>query len=602
MANNFPNLPGVVMTINDGNLRVERAAVGQKITILGVTTANIPLNEPVLLTDASAGRSGLFHPATNTFSSKPSELNAALAETAKGVAVEYVKIAHGWGDEGLLYFDETDFDGHILTEQERYQALQETFDVLLNHDMDAIFCAGIFLNSKPDLVEIMDADGTTPTYGSLDGDFAYQLADFCDESTAENHTVIGALGKLPIRIEQFRASVKTDYYDKFSIVQDIANTVTAGTKTIVLDGALVGNDLPFHGSSITIHYPTGTRTYTVDTFDAVDTIVVIEVPLESTVPVNVAFQAFDETAGAYTTFTTAIQAEYRLAFRGYHPTDTLSTSIPTLFEFQNYYNDAVVFKDNTNIDGVTAAAGAILPTNYRMFKMIGGAATNPNGGTGDILDGNEQKIDLGKWISMGALEGTSSNSFGDQTLNLIGFASESRYVSTGMGEYMGMVLRLRENDSSTNKPIDGFISNRDMKRSLADSVAAARYIFARRRPGGRFVVGVGDTGAYNIDENRRSDFVRLTTVRISGAIIKASRAVIDPYIGGPSSSQMIAAIRSELDEMFQLFVRDGFIANNYEFQFLQSADSAVLGQATLLQNISPAFELRKVFGELNLKK
>ncbi len=616
MANQFPNLPGVTMSINDGNLRIERAAPGQKITVLGVTTADFPLNEPVALNDAAAGRTALFHPATGTFTAKPSELNALLAECAKGVSIEFVKIAHGWGDEGLLYINETDFDGHILTEQERYVALQEAFDVLLNHDMDSVFCAGIYCDSKPDLSEIMDVDGVTPVYGSIDGDFAYQLADFCNTSTEENHTVLSAIGRMPIRIKQFRESVKEAYYDKLHIDQFDALTVGivltssssseyVASKDIVIDiGATpFGVNLPFHGSSIVIHYPTGSRTYTVDSFDGVDTITLIEYPLESSDPVKVALQTFDTTDSDYdSALTSLLQTQFRLAFRGYHPTDTLSTNKPTLYEFNQYYTDAINFVGNTNIDGVTETSGNILPDNYRLFAMVGGAKANPDGGTGDILDGNNQKVDLGKWISLGALEGTSSNSFGDQTLNLIGFASENRYVSTGMGEYIATMLKLRANDSTTNKPLEGFITNRDMKRTFADLVVKARYIFTKRRPGGGFAIAAGDTAAYNIDENRRSDFVRLTTVRIAGLVIKSGRRIIDPYIGGPSNTSTISAIRSELQSMYELFVRDGFIASNFEFQFLQDPNQAVLGYASLNQKITPSFELRKVFGQLNLKK
>lgn len=629
MASKFPNIPGTYHLLNDGNLNIERVAPGSKAVVLGVTTAPVPINEPISLQDAD-GRLSVSHPGNGALTLVPSELNKGISEIGKSINVEFIKIAHGWGEEGYLHIGNTDFNGHIITETERYVALEETLDLLLNYNMDVVYIPGIYVDRKAALDEVYLEDGTTLRYSTQVGDLGYQLGEFCDDSVAENQSVISGISRMPIRIKQFYDGCDADYFSLLGYKQVEVVSVTSATKEIVINTAF-GTDMPFKGSTIEVNYPTGRRTYTVESDDGVSTLTIQEDnPLEfSPVPVlpssssgissssapssssgiiavlKATMQVFDTSGGdAYDQgLRDKVQSAYRRAFQGLHPTDLTSVNAAvSMKEFDDYLKAALVFTDMLNADGVTAGQSDLYPTNYRWWKQSGGAVSNPDGATGDLSDGKGNPIDLGKWLSLGTLHGKSANSYGDQAFRAIGLASERLYTSTGMGEYLALALKLPENSSTTNKPIDGFVSERDIKKSLLDKLIGSRYIVTSRSPVAGFVVAAGNTAAYLIDNNRRSDFTFLTTVRIINRLLQNGRLIIAPYLGETMNVTAFSALQTDLAEMYRLAVDDGFIFDGFDFNLTQTPDQRVLGHASLDQTVQPAFELRKVFGETNLTK
>lgn len=620
-TSSYPNIPGVFHGVNDNNLSIERAAPGQKITVLGVTTADIPINEPVLLRSASSDRFNVMHPANGTLPAIPSELNRGMAEAGKSVAIEYVKIAHGWGEEGYGFINHPDFDGHIITPTERFEALQETYDLLLNNNMDMVYVCGIYADKQTSLTQLLLPNNSTPAYSVSTGDLGYQLANFCEDSTSENQSCLSGIGRLPIRIKQFYEALDADYFSNLDLTafNDVV-TIDASTKTVTFANPFIASAMPFKGSSILIHYPTGPRRYVVVDLGSTlftsssstssssisyDQVILKETPVEYSSGPNlkVRLQTFDTTSVMYdSVLTESIQDAYRRAFRGYHPTDLTSTNKATLTEFQEFLTGAENFTNMLNFDGTTAASSALYPTNYRFWKATGGAVAFPNGSNIDIVDANGIPIDMGKWLSLCSLHGKSSNSFGDQTLSLYGFASERLYVSNGVGEYLAMALKLPENVSTTNRPIEGFFAERDIKRSTLDSLIGKRFLVTTSDPTSGFVIAAGNTAAYLIDNNRRSDYTFLTTVRITAKTLQGVRNVVRPYIGRALTASQFRAIDADLTVMYNNLVKDGYIDKDYDFALDQTADQKVLGHATLRQSIRPAFELRKIFGETNLRK
>jgi len=615
MTSQFQNLPGTVVSLNDGNLRVERPAPGSKITVLGVTTADLPLNEPTLMEDSNADRYNLNHPAINdSFGSKQSELGRGVAEVTQGVTVEFVKIAHGWGEEGFLYCGNSNFNGHIVTDTERYTALQETFDVLLNHDLDVVYIPGIYIDIKAPLDQVYDSDNATRTYDADVGDFAYQLADFCELASLENDAVISGLGRAPIRLRQFRDAYATSYFNKLSIAQISIESIDAAAKEIVVDSTLLGNSssssgdfqgegIPYVGAKITVYYSTGSEDYYVASYDSSSaTITVTETPVEGTDLLG-AVEVFDGTETEFDTVRALMQTAFRRAFRGLNPTTTDSNSI-TLTEWNSFITDSLAFANNTNVDGHTALDDAATePLYYRLWKATGGASANTDGSTGDVVDAHGYKVDLGRWISLGAMDGIAVNSWGSQVLRDIGNPDERAYISNGMGQYLSFILRLPENSSTTNKSLPGFSPSRSIRRTDADNMVAARYVITITKPGRGFVIARGITGAHNIDQYRRSDYVNLTTIRITAKVMDLTRRVADPYIGEPGNSARLAALRADLDDMFKQLMNEGngFI-NRYSFTVEQTADQAVLGQVSIKAVIVPAFEVVKILVELDLSK
>lgn len=155
------NLAGVQVFIQDGGLRISDPVRGPKVTLLGATTGNsLDVGDPYITPTVESG-----YVLTLEDDGTPSELTRAFEEAYAGGArlVEFVRIADASGDSLSL-------DG-------RYAALQTAYDELLNHDVNIVVPVNAYID-KP----------------AASGDFGYQLADFCYQSTLVNKGTIGVIG------------------------------------------------------------------------------------------------------------------------------------------------------------------------------------------------------------------------------------------------------------------------------------------------------------------------------------------------------------------------------------------------------------------------
>jgi len=160
----YPNLPGVLASVQDGGLRITKPTVAQKVTIIGVTDKTVvAINDPYPLVRAED---------VNNFdlvSGAPSEITRAVEEASNGGAdnIEVVVTSNTPAISAAL----------------RYDALDATYDLLLHTQMDIVCPAGIFLDT--DTLDVAK-------------NFGYQLADFAFHSTVNNNTVVGVIGTAPI--------------------------------------------------------------------------------------------------------------------------------------------------------------------------------------------------------------------------------------------------------------------------------------------------------------------------------------------------------------------------------------------------------------------
>lgn len=436
------NIPRVDVTVNDGGLRLSEPLAGPKVTLLGVTTStNLTIGEPYLIPDAETGF--LY---TQESTGRPSELSKAVEEAFAGGArsVEVVKIA--------------DTSGEAVTLDERFAALQSTYDVLANTPVDVVVPVGAYID-KP----------------AASGDFAYQLADFCYNTTKISDSVIGCI-------------------DHRNALQ-IASEVTGDT---------------------------------VDVAQGTPTLVQLE------------------------TWTAALEA----------------------------------FTYCSDFDGVTDAGGDLRPDNYKYWATTNHVPALEGAGT-VIKDARENPIDIGAYLSVCAMNARYFNSSG-QILH----PATSYYNGGGAAYYAGAIVRLVPHSATTNKDVPNLVQQRNISLSQADRITGARFVTTTLKPKGVVIVS-GVTGAYNINSYARSDFVRLTTVRITHEAIRVTRQVADPFLGEPNTATKRAALEAALDVAYGKMQENGAL-RRYQFTVTATTAQQVLGEAEVKLTLIPAFELLRI--------
>lgn len=181
-----------------------------------------------------------------------------------------------------------------------------------------------------------------------------------------------------------------------------------------------------------------------------------------------------------------------------------------------------------------------------------------------------------------------------------GYISRSFHTTDGAAAYGGFITSLRPHSAPTNKQIATLSPQRSLSAAQANRIAGRRIVTFHRRSTG-FVVSNAMTGAHNVSKYVRSDYVRLSTVRIVDACIEIVRGVGDRYIGEPNSAAMRNAMSAEIDKVFAQMKQAGAL-NDYQFFVSASADQQVLGEASVDLILVPAFELLTINVSVSLAK
>lgn len=219
-----------------------------------------------------------------------------------------------------------------------------------------------------------------------------------------------------------------------------------------------------------------------------------------------------------------------------------------------------------------------------------------------VVDANGQKADAGSRISVVAAPlRTSSNLTTQLAMGLTGASMASTHHNTdGAAAYAGFVSQLAPHAAPTNKQIPALIPLRILSAKQSNFIAGRRLVPFHRRATG-FVVSSAVTGAHNVSRYVRSDYVRLTTVRIVDAAVEVIRGIGDRYIGEPNNAAMRNAMSAEIDKVFAQMKVSGAL-NDYQFFISSTPDQQVLGEADVDLTLVPAFELTKISVNVSLAK
>lgn len=175
------------------------------------------------------------------------------------------------------------------------------------------------------------------------------------------------------------------------------------------------------------------------------------------------------------------------------------------------------------------------------------------------------------------------------------------YSSNGAAAYAGLVSSLNAESAPTNKIIPNAVG---MKYSLSPSqlndLTGFRYVTFRQRHGGAVVVTDGCTAASPLVDGTKSDYSRLSTLRITFAAVNVVRTCAEPFIGEPNEppqhNALNTAIRSGLDKM-----KAAGAISDYRFNINATIRQKILGECSIDLELIPALELRRIRVSVALK-
>ena len=166
--------------------------------------------------------------------------------------------------------------------------------------------------------------------------------------------------------------------------------------------------------------------------------------------------------------------------------------------------------------------------------------------------------------------------------------------------YAGFVSTLESMDGTTNKSIPGILRAREFTRSQAVSILDKRFVTFLTRPRG-YVVVKGVTAAYNASDFTRSDFVMLSTRRITNASLNLVAQAAEPFIGLPNNEYNRNAMNAAIDVALNAYQKQGGL-QRYTFRLESTPDMQVLGNINVYLTIVPAFEITNVTVYISLAK
>lgn len=171
----------------------------------------------------------------------------------------------------------------------------------------------------------------------------------------------------------------------------------------------------------------------------------------------------------------------------------------------------------------------------------------------------------------------------------------------GATHYAALLSTLKKESAPTNKQVKGVKAIRfDYSLRQLSRLTGKKIVTFRLKDSTQLVVTDGITTAPSITIGgrvRESDFTRLSTLRITQLAITVVREAVEPFIGEanemPQYNALNTAIKSALEK-----IREAGAIQGYKFNIANL--SSRLDEATVVLEIIPAFELRRVEVQVNL--
>lgn len=174
------------------------------------------------------------------------------------------------------------------------------------------------------------------------------------------------------------------------------------------------------------------------------------------------------------------------------------------------------------------------------------------------------------------------------------------YVN-GATHYAATIASLRKEGAPTNKQVLGVKAIRfDYSLRQLSRLTSKKIVTFRLKDATQLVVTDGITTAPSImvgGKLRDSDYTRLSTLRITQLAIEVVREAVEPFVGSsnemPQYNALNTAIKSALEK-----IREVGAIQGYNFRIVNAAGR--LDEATILLEVVPAFELRRINIQVSL--
>lgn len=179
--------------------------------------------------------------------------------------------------------------------------------------------------------------------------------------------------------------------------------------------------------------------------------------------------------------------------------------------------------------------------------------------------------------------------------------TNSVHYINGATHYAALLSTLNKESAPTNKQVKGVKAIRfDYSLRQLSKLTGKKIVTFRLKDAAQLVVTDGVTTAPSIEmagKVRESDFARLSTLRITQLAITVVREAVEPFIGEanemPQYNALNTAIKSALEK-----IREAGAIQGYKFSIANLGSR--LDEATIVLEIVPAFELRRVEVQVNL--
>lgn len=538
MGNAF--LPGTEVTLNDLGLKVAPPPAGPKVTLLGITSnSGIPIREPFTVSSVEKAINTLYF-STGTFGTTsgrfPGELALAMEQAVNAGAtnIEVMVIGHQSGDALLNYISLTG------SQTGRYIDLSGAYDVLRNRELEVVVPVGARID--------LDADAAGNNFGK-------QLANFCFQATQESNSCVGVIS--PSTVLEWawrnRRALET--------AQPVAGAVLSGSITGTITGQ---SSSVFSGELASLFGDTLAR-------DVKFKNMYFATP--STDLTNYWYK--------YNTLQTVSADPCATLFE-------YTGSITSFTRYNSYYSGWLM--GNTDINGLrldnATNSNQLHPSYFTFWQAVDSAGTA-------AVDSRSVKVDAGAFISVFTAPIAATSTQTRQLAGAFGASlSTSSYNTPGDAAYAGTITSLAPQSATTNKFVPGIIPLKYLSVSQANILSGFRHVTMYSRSKG-FVVSLDSTGAHNVNNYLRSDYARLTTVRIVQSAVDLIRALSEKYIGEPNNAPQLNALNSEIEQALSNMKSVGALRQS-DFTISATPDQRVLGQLDINLTLVPAFEITKI--------
>lgn len=173
----------------------------------------------------------------------------------------------------------------------------------------------------------------------------------------------------------------------------------------------------------------------------------------------------------------------------------------------------------------------------------------------------------------------------------------------GAVTYAALISTLRAESAPTNKPVYG-VSGMSYNMSLRqlNSLSGAQFTSFRLKNNQVHVTDGITTAPDQIVGNvtYKSDYIRLSTLRITHAAVRLVREVADPFVGEPNGAPQRNSLKSTIRGGLEGMKQAGAIAD-FRFTLTSTPRQRILGQSHISLELVPALEMRKISVDVSLR-